>query len=118
MNIEEIREFCLSKIAVEESLPFDEFSLVFKVAGKIFAILSIDDHKSINLKCNPEKAVELRDQYEFIQPGYHMNKLHWNTIDLSYSVKDEFLKEMIDDSYTLVCQSLTKKLKQEFNFPL
>lgn len=118
MNIEEIREFCLSKTASTESLPFDDFSLVFKVAGKIFAILSIDDHKSINLKCNPEKAIELRDKYVFVLPGYHMNKTHWNTIDLNYSISDSLLTEMINDSYALVCQSLPNKLKQEFNFSL
>jgi predicted DNA-binding protein (MmcQ/YjbR family) len=113
MYIDEFREYCLSKKEVTEELPFDENTLVFKVAGKIFAITDIDKFESINLKCNPEKAEDLRANYNAIQPGYHMNKKHWNTILNNSDVNDILLKQMIDESYNLVIQGLPKKIKQE-----
>ena len=89
------------------------FRLVFKVAGKIFAITDIDKFESINLKCDPEKAEDLRARYNAIQPGYHMNKKHWNTVVNHSDVNDKLLKQMIDDSYNLVIQGLPKKTKLE-----
>lgn len=115
MFIDEFREYCISKKAVTEDLPFDENTLVFKVAGKIFAITDIDHFKSINLKCEPEKAIELRARYRAIQPGYHMNKKHWNTIENNSDVNDTLLKELIDESYNLVVNGLTKKSRKNFN---
>jgi len=108
MNIEELREYCLSKKGVTESFPFDETTLVFKVMGKMFALTDTEDEFSINLKCNPEKAIDLREKYPAVQPGYHMNKKHWNTIYVDGSVSDEKLKAWIDDSYWLITNSLPK----------
>ncbi|HSW53757.1 MAG TPA: MmcQ/YjbR family DNA-binding protein, partial [Ignavibacteriaceae bacterium] len=87
MNIEQIREYCLKKRGVTEEFPFDEETLVFKVMGKIFLLASLESIPlQINLKCNPENAVEIREEYEAVQPGYHMNKKHWNTISIDGSV--------------------------------
>ncbi|MDO9260831.1 MAG: MmcQ/YjbR family DNA-binding protein [Flavobacteriaceae bacterium] len=111
MNIEEFREFCITKKAVTESFPFDQTTLVFKVAGKMFALTDLNPPFSINLKCNPERAIELRETHPCIIPGYHMSKIHWNTIHVDGSIADEFLKELIQHSYDLVVASLPKKLK-------
>jgi predicted DNA-binding protein (MmcQ/YjbR family) len=108
MNIEEFREYCLLKPATTESFPFDENTLVFKVAGKMFALTDLADTFSINLKCDPEKCLELREHYECVKPGYHMNKKHWNTIMVDSSVSDMLLMQWIDASYNLVVLSLTK----------
>jgi predicted DNA-binding protein (MmcQ/YjbR family) len=108
MNIEEFREYCLSKTATTESFPFDENTLVFKVAGKMFALTDLLDTFSINLKCLPERCIELREHYDSVKPGYHMNKKHWNTILVDGSISDEMLREWIDLSYDLVVLSLTK----------
>jgi predicted DNA-binding protein (MmcQ/YjbR family) len=108
MNIEELREYCLSKKGVTESFPFDETTLVFKVMGKMFALTDTEDEFSINLKCDPEKAIDLREKYPAVQPGYHMNKKHWNTIYVDGSVSDDKLKAWIDDSYWLITNSLPK----------
>lgn len=113
MNIEEFREYCLAKAMVTEAFPFDEVTLVFKVAGKMFALTSLDKAFSINLKCNPEKAIQLREQYPAVQAGYHMNKKHWNTIVIDGSVSVEVLKQWIDHSYDLVVAGLTRKLRDE-----
>jgi predicted DNA-binding protein (MmcQ/YjbR family) len=109
MNIEELREYCLLKKGVSESFPFDETTLVFKVMGKMFALTDTEDEFSINLKCDPEKAIELRERYPSVQSGYHMNKKHWNTIYVDGSVSHEKLKVWIDDSYRLITNSLPKK---------
>lgn len=114
MNVEEVRNYCISKKSVKESLPFDNFSLVFKVGDKIFAILSLDEVLSINLKCEPEKAIELRENYPSVLPGYHMNKLHWNTIMIDDTINDKNLCEWIDDSYDLIVKSFTKKQRLAF----
>ena len=108
MNIEEIREYCLSKKAVTESFPFDETTLVFKVGNKMFALMSLDDGFGINLKCDPELAIQLRDRHSYVTPGYHMNKQLWNTVQFDQAGRDELL-EWIDNSYELVKSSLTKK---------
>jgi len=111
MNIESFREFCLSKPGTSESFPFDENTLVFKVAGKMFALTDLADDFSINLKCDPEKCIELREHYDCVKPGYHMSKKHWNTILIDGSVDDKLLKEWIDLSYNLVVLSLSKSQK-------
>jgi len=113
-NIEDFRNYCLRKKGVTEEFPFDEVTLVFKVMGKMFALTSLKDLSlSVNLKCNPEKAIDLREQFEDIQPGYHMNKKHWNTVDVSPSIPPKLVIELIDHSYNLVVSGLTKKLKAE-----
>ncbi len=112
MNIEELREYCLKKKGVEEGFPFDETVLVFKVMGKIFTLTSTEGDFTINLKCEPEKAIELRENYSGVQPGYHMNKKYWNTIYFDDSFSDADAKKWIDDSYNLVIKSLTKAQQQ------
>ncbi|CAM4080132.1 MmcQ/YjbR family DNA-binding protein [Flavobacterium sinopsychrotolerans] len=117
MNLETYYEYCLSKKGVTEHFPFDEDTLVFKVGGKMFALSSLSQWEngqpSVNLKCDPERAEELRAEYDDIQPGFHMSKTHWNTISINASVSDALVKELIDDSYELVFKSLTKKLQSE-----
>ena len=117
MNLETYYEYCLSKKGVTEHFPFDEDTLVFKVGGKMFALSSLSQWEngqpSVNLKCDPERAEELRAEYDDIQPGFHMSKTHWNTISINASVSDALVKELIDDSYGLVFKSLTKKLQSE-----
>ena len=114
MNIETLREYCLSKPCVEESLPFGPDTLVFKVSGKMFLLTGLDEVQlSFNVKCDPEKAVELRENYACVLPGYHMNKQHWNTIVVDGSVSVKQLKEWIDHSYELVKASLPKKLRDK-----
>ncbi|WPP50905.1 MmcQ/YjbR family DNA-binding protein [Catalinimonas niigatensis] len=115
MDIESFRLYCIAKKGVTEEFPFGEQTLVFKVMGKIFALTNIDTFESVNLKCDPEQAVLLREQYAEVQPGYHMNKKHWNTVNLNGSVGDKLLKEWIDHSYSLVFNSLPAKLKREFD---
>jgi predicted DNA-binding protein (MmcQ/YjbR family) len=109
MNIEEIRLFCLSLKGTTEDLPFDESTLVFKVRNKIFVLTSLDKPFSINLKCDPEKAIELRERYDAVLPGYHMNKKHWNTVNIDGSVSDQLIKEWILHSYNLVVKGLSGK---------
>lgn len=114
MNIEAFREYCLAKAGVTESFPFDEHVLVFKVANKMFAASNISwEVFHINLKCDPEKAIELRDEYPEIEPGFHMNKKHWNTINLEGDLSLQLVKELIDHSYHLVVSKLPKKTKAE-----
>jgi predicted DNA-binding protein (MmcQ/YjbR family) len=113
MTIDILRNHCLSKPYVTEDFPFDEQTLVFKVASKIFALADVDNFNGVNLKCDPEKAIELREEYHGIVPGYHMNKKHWNTVQVHSDVSHEMLLKLIDDSYTLVFNSLPKKIKNE-----
>jgi len=113
MNIEELREYCISKKGVTEGFPFDEVTLVFKVGGKMFALTNLDGEPSVNLKCDPEKATELREQYSAIIPGYHMSKLHWNTVYMDRSLPENLIKELIDLSYELVLASLPKAKRNE-----
>ncbi|MBG6062805.1 putative DNA-binding protein (MmcQ/YjbR family) [Flavobacterium sp. CG_9.1] len=117
MNLESYYEYCLSKKGVTEHFPFDEDTLVFKVGGKMFALSSLSQwekgNPSVNLKCDPERAEELRAEYDDIQPGFHMSKTHWNTIAINESVSDALVKELINHSYDLVFKSLTKKLQNE-----
>ena len=117
MNIEELREYCLSKKCVEESLPFGPDALVFKVAGKVFLITMLNEHPlQFNVKCEPENAIALREQYTCVLPGYHMNKKHWNTIVADGSVPDTLLLKWITDSYNLVVSKLPRKQKEELHF--
>jgi len=110
--IDVLREHCLAKKEVSESFPFDENTLVFKVYDKMFALISLErEPLQMNLKCEPEKAIELREEYYQVIPGYHSNKKHWNTIVLE-NISIEFVKKWIDHSYDLVWQKLPKKLKQ------
>ncbi|WP_428665919.1 MmcQ/YjbR family DNA-binding protein [Runella sp.] len=114
MNIESFQTYCLSKQGVTEEFPFGEETLVYKVMGKIFALTSLGSIPlTINLKCDPEKAAQLREEYDCVLPGYHMNKKHWNTITVDGSVKDIILREWIDHSYNLVVQSLPRKIKEQ-----
>lgn len=114
MNLEQIREYCLKKKATTESLPFDNETLVFKVVGKMFALLSLSGDGSLNLKCDPEKALELREQYSDITPGYHMNKIHWNTLNLNGQLSEKLVLGLIDYSYKIIVESLPNKLKKEY----
>lgn len=114
MTLEDFYEYCLAKPGVEETFPFDENTLVFKVMGKMFALTGLEREEfSVNLKCDPERSQELREQYEEIQPGWHMSKLHWNTVYFDGDLSEDLLRELIDHSYELVVKGLTKKLKAE-----
>ncbi len=114
MHIEELRSYCISKKLVTENFPFDNDILVFKVCGKMFALISLKKPDTVNLKCDPEKALELRERYDDVQPGYHMSKIHWNTVALKGAYTDKELAQWIDHSYDLVVRSLTKKEKLLF----
>lgn len=114
MDIESLRDYCLSKPAVEETLPFGPDTLVYKVGGKVFLICPMDSETfRFNVKCDPEKAIELRERYECVQPGYHMNKKHWNTIVVDGTVSNSMLKEWINDSYDLIVDSLPVKTREQ-----
>ncbi|MFT4659931.1 MAG: putative DNA-binding protein (MmcQ/YjbR family) [Patiriisocius sp.] len=113
MNIEEFRNYCLEKKGVTEGLPFDDNVLVFKVGNKIFALLTLNNFDFINLKCDPEKALLLREEYSGIRPGYHMSKKHWNSVYVNDDVSYDLLLELADHSYALILSSLTKKLQKE-----
>lgn len=109
MNIESFHDYCLSFSGIAEEFPFDETTLVFKVMGKMFAFCDVDEFESINLKCDPVKAVELREEYPgLVEPGYHMNKKHWNTISMQGNLQDDLIKKWIKDSYDLVVAKLPK----------
>lgn len=112
MHIEELRDYCISLPAVTEEFPFDNDTLVFKVAGKMFALTSLSNPVSVNLKCEPEKAVEYRSTYNAVSPGYHMSKIHWNTVQFNNDVEDALLLQMVLDSYRLVVQGLPKKIRE------
>jgi len=117
MTITDFYDYCLSKKGVTEHFPFDEDTLVFKVGGKMFALSSLSDWESgkasVNLKCDPERAVELREEYSGVVPGFHMSKVHWNTVTINSDVPVKVLRELIDHSYELVFNSLTKKGREE-----
>ena len=118
MNIESYREYCLQKPGTTEHFPFNEDTLVFKVMGKMYALSSLMSWENgelrINLKCDPEEAILLREKYpESILPGYHMNKQLWNTVVLNGELTPKQVQQFIDDSYALIVNSLTKKLKEE-----
>ena len=109
MDVESFREYCLVKPRATEGTPFGEDVLVFKVAGKMFALTGLDRiPATANLKCDPDLALELRDRYDQIRPGYHMNKKHWNTVEIESGIPEAELRRMIDHSYELVVKSLPK----------
>jgi predicted DNA-binding protein (MmcQ/YjbR family) len=112
MEAETVREYCLKLKGVTESFPFGEDTLVFKVMGKIFALMSLEA-RTLNLKCDPEKAIALREEFSDVIPGYHMNKTHWNTISLSGAVQEKRIMEWITDSYLLVAEGLPGKTRKE-----
>ncbi len=112
MTFDTLRDYCLSFPGTGEKMPFDETTLVFTAGGKMFCLTDIVECASINLKCDPETAILLREQYEEVQPGYHMSKAHWSTISLRGSLPDPLLKQWIEDSYQLVWKSLTKKQRE------
>lgn len=113
MNIESLREYCISKPFVEECFPFDETTLVFKVMGKMFLLTDLVSDFYISVKCDPEKAIELREKYSFITPGYHFNKKYWNSIYINDLVPEKLLQECIDHSYDEVVIKLPKKKQEE-----
>lgn len=113
MYIDEFRDYCLAKPGVTEGTPFGPETLVLKVMGKMFAVTGLDKYEFINLKCDPEKSEELRERWEGIRPGWHMNKTHWNSVFVDGSVPENMIRELIDHSYEIVAASLTKKLKEE-----
>ncbi len=116
MNIEEIREYCIAKKGVTEGFPFNETALVFKVMGKMYAILDLsEDSRGLSLKCDPEKAIELREQHSEVTPAWHFNKQHWNNVCITGGLSGEEISELIDHSYELIVNSLTKKLKEEWS---
>jgi predicted DNA-binding protein (MmcQ/YjbR family) len=115
MDIETLRDYCIFKQKTEECFPFDETTLVFKVAGKMFLLVDIHSRPlSFNVKCEPQKAIELREKYSCVEPGFHMNKTHWNTIKCDGSVSSKLILSWVDDSYDLVVSSLPKKLQADF----
>lgn len=114
MNVEEVRQICIAKKGVTEGFPFDETTLVIKVGGKIFALISLDRLPSVNLKCDPERAIDLRERFSDITPGYHMNKKHWNTVIVEGTLSKKQIFDMVDDSYKLVNKVKKQAIK---NFP-
>jgi len=115
MNIEELRDYCLSKPGASESFPFGPDTLVFKVAGKVFLLSGLDSQPpAFNAKCDPEEAIALREEYpNSVFPGYHMNKKHWNTVELNGEISESMIRRMIDDSYQLIVNALPVKLRKE-----
>ncbi len=109
MNFDTFRDYCLNLKGVTEEMPFGETTLVFKVMGKMFALTGLDVFSSVNLKCDPDIAVELRERYNAVKPGFHMNKKHWNTVAVDGSVPDKLVLQWTRDSYELVVKALPKK---------
>ena len=113
MNIEDLRDYCIQKPGATESFPFGEDTLVFKVGGKIFLLTGLENGNRFNVKCDPELAIELRERYTEVQPGYHMNKKMWNTVFMDGSLSKKQLLEMVDHSYELIVKSLPKKMQED-----
>lgn len=116
MNIEELREYCLSFPHTSEGLPFDETTLVFKVANKMFCLTDLETFELINVKCDPEEAVLLREEYEAVIPGYHSNKKHWNSLVMDGSLPDHLILKWVKDSYDLVVKGMPKKEQRTLGF--
>ncbi|MGX5819134.1 MmcQ/YjbR family DNA-binding protein [Chitinophaga lutea] len=115
MNLEKFHAYCLSLPGVEEDFPFGEQTLVFKVMGKLFALTDVESFESVNLKADPDEIIEMRERYEAVLPGYHMNKKHWNTILFDGSIPDKLLLEWTKKSYDLVVAGLPKKIREQLN---
>jgi predicted DNA-binding protein (MmcQ/YjbR family) len=112
MNIEDLRNYCMAKKGVTEHFPFDDKVLAFKVLNKIFVLANIENFDRFNAKCNPERALELREMYQAVEPGYHMSKIHWNSVFVNRDLPPKLAFELIDHSYDLIVESLPKKLRQ------
>jgi predicted DNA-binding protein (MmcQ/YjbR family) len=117
MNIEDVRAYCINKAETTEGMPFGDDTLVFKVKGKIFALMNLEGDLRLNLKCDPEEAMRLREAFNNVIPGYHMNKRLWNTIIIDDRITEEQLKKWIDDSYALVVQKLPRKVQKKMKKP-
>lgn len=116
LNLQQLKKYCLSKKGVYEDFPFDDETLVFKVGSKMFALTNINEKElKVNLKCDPMMAQDLRREYVAIKPGYHMNKIHWNTVEIDGSIDDKIIEMLIDISYDLVFKGLKKKEREEIN---
>lgn len=115
MHLDEILQFCLQLKGTTEHFPFDQKTLVFKVMGKMYALIDVEKPDSMNLKCDPERAIELRERYACVLPGWHMSKKHWNTVLLNNELNTSELQELIVHSYELVVSSLPKKLQHELS---
>lgn len=115
MDVEIIREYCLSKKGVTESFPFDDTSLVMKVMNKMFALIDLEEANSITLKCDPERAIELREHYSGIDGAYHFNKKYWNSVQFDADVDDRLIKELVDHSFEEVIKKFTRKLRAEYD---
>ncbi len=113
MDLDILHQYCMQKLGAEACFPFDQTTLVFKVFGKMFALVDADTFESINLKCDPERAMDLRERYSAVQPGFHMNHKHWNTISFHTDLADAHIFELIDHSYQLVYSGLPKKIRDE-----
>ena len=113
MELDKLREFCISKIGVTEEFPFNEDTLVFKVCGKMFCLLNLVPPHRINLKCDPERVMSLIEEFEDITPGYHMNKKHWITVSMSGTLTNKFILGLVKDSYDLVFSKISEKIKKE-----
>jgi predicted DNA-binding protein (MmcQ/YjbR family) len=115
MTLDHFREYCLSFKGTTEQLPFDENTLVFKVMGKMFALTNLLNFEFVNLKCNPEKAIEFREDFMEVLPAYHMNKKHWNSVRVDGDLSDKKIEQWVTDSYNLVVANMPKKLKVELD---
>ncbi len=116
MNFDSFYAYCMAKPGVEETFPFDETTLVMKVMGKMFALTGLNAEPfTMNLKCDPDWAIELREEYEEVQPGWHMSKKHWNTVNVEGDLPEKLLRKLIDHSYDLVVAKLPKKVRDELN---
>lgn len=113
MNVEQLRDYCLQKCGVTEGMPFGEDTLVFKVGNKIFLLISLNTGNRFNVKCDPELAIELREQHSEVIPGFHMNKVHWNTVYMDGNLTEKQLRDMVDHSYNLIFKSLPKNIQTE-----
>jgi predicted DNA-binding protein (MmcQ/YjbR family) len=111
VHIEDFHNFCLSLPGTAAETPFGPDTLVFKVGGKLFALTDLRSFASINLKCDPERAADLRERYDYVRPGFHMNKKHWNTVLIDTGVTDAQLREWITDSYQLVVAALPRAVR-------
>lgn len=112
MDIETLRNHCVTKKGVTEEFPFDSETLVFKVSGKAFVLANIENFDGINVKCNPDKAIQLREEFDAVIPGFHMNKKHWNTLVMDDSLSDKFILDQVDHSYQLVIDGLPLKTRK------
>lgn len=115
MNIEELRDYCISKKAVTEEFPFDDVTLVFKVMGKMFVCVDLDNPELVTMKCEPEYAMDLREHYDGIDGAFHFNKKYWNQVSMKSDVDDSLVRHLIDHSYDEVIKKFTRKMRAEYD---